>query len=94
MYRNTFMLERNLSVNMVEFFASINLYHSPLWFTYILYFFPQDNMARALETINDINDSKYTWKVAVLVKDLWVATNYKNIKHVEMVLADKMVWFL
>jgi disulfide oxidoreductase YuzD len=50
-------------------------------------------MARALETIKDINDSKYLWKVAVLVKDLWVATNYKNIKHVEMVLADKMVWF-
>ncbi|WJX28421.1 hypothetical protein P8452_17141 [Trifolium repens] len=47
-------------------------------------------MARALETIKDINDSKYTWKIAVLVKDLWVATNYKNIKHVEMVLADKM----
>ncbi|KAK2394376.1 replication protein A 70 kDa DNA-binding subunit B [Trifolium repens] len=47
-------------------------------------------MARALETIKDINDSKYLWKVAVLVKDLWVATNYKNIKHVEMVLADKM----
>jgi disulfide oxidoreductase YuzD len=51
-------------------------------------------MARALETIKDINDSKYTWKIAVLVKDLWVANNYKNIKHVEMVLADKMLWFL
>ncbi|KAK2419876.1 replication protein A 70 kDa DNA-binding subunit B [Trifolium repens] len=47
-------------------------------------------MARPLETIKDINDSKYLWKVAVLVKDLWVVNNAKNKQHVEMVLTDKL----
>jgi hypothetical protein len=49
-------------------------------------------MARAIENIKDINDSKYLWKMAVLVKDLWVVNNAKGVKHVEMVLTDKMVW--
>ncbi|KAK2424437.1 hypothetical protein QL285_034797 [Trifolium repens] len=47
-------------------------------------------MARAIENIKDINDSKYLWKLAVLVKDLWVVNNAKGVKHVEMVLTDKM----
>jgi hypothetical protein len=50
-------------------------------------------MARPLETIKDINDSKYLWKVAVLMKDLWVVNNAKNKQHVEMVLTDKLVLF-
>jgi hypothetical protein len=51
-----------------------------------------DTMARAVENIKDLNDSKYLWKLAVLVKDLWVVNNQKGVKHVEMVLTDKMVW--
>ncbi|WJX69988.1 hypothetical protein P8452_54147 [Trifolium repens] len=47
-------------------------------------------MARAVENIKDLNDSKYVWKLAVLVKDLWVVNNQKGVKHVEMVLTDKM----
>jgi hypothetical protein len=49
-------------------------------------------MARAIENIKDINDLKYLWKLAVLVNDLWVVNNAKGVKHVEMVLTDKMVW--
>jgi hypothetical protein len=48
-------------------------------------------MARPVENIKDLNDSKYLWKLAVLVKDLWVVNNAKGVKHVEMVLTDKMV---
>ncbi|WJX76061.1 hypothetical protein P8452_59523 [Trifolium repens] len=47
-------------------------------------------MARPVENIKDLNDSKYLWKLAVLVKDLWVVNNAKGVKHVEMVLTDKM----
>ncbi|GAU49502.1 hypothetical protein TSUD_287320 [Trifolium subterraneum] len=46
-------------------------------------------MVRPLETIKDINDSKSLWKVAVLVKDMWTVTNYKQTQYVEMVLTDK-----
>jgi hypothetical protein len=50
-------------------------------------------MARPVENIKDLNDSKYLWKLAVLVKDLWVVNNAKGVKHVEMVLTDKMVCY-
>ncbi|KAK2403228.1 hypothetical protein P8452_09298 [Trifolium repens] len=46
-------------------------------------------MARSVENIKDINDSRSLWKVAVLVKDLWIVSNSKQMKHVEMVLTDK-----
>ncbi|WJX44882.1 hypothetical protein P8452_31810 [Trifolium repens] len=46
-------------------------------------------MARSVENIKDINDSRSLWKIAVLVKDLWIVSNSKQMKHVEMVLTDK-----
>jgi hypothetical protein len=49
-------------------------------------------MARSVENIKDINDSRSLWKVAVLVKDLWIVSNSKQMKHVEMVLTDKQVY--
>jgi len=48
-------------------------------------------MARPLEKIKNLNDSKSLWKIVVRVVDMWTVVNSKNKQHIEMVLCDKEV---
>jgi len=50
-------------------------------------------MARPLQKIKNINDSKSLWKIVVRVVDMWTVANSKNKQHIEMVLCDKEVVF-
>ncbi|CAL5196453.1 unnamed protein product [Lathyrus oleraceus] len=44
-------------------------------------------MARPIEDVRDINNSKL-WKIAVRIRDLWFVKSVSNKEHLEMVLAD------
>jgi hypothetical protein len=47
---------------------------------------------RPFEAIKDIHDGKSLWRIAVLVKDLWVVRHGKSSKqHMELVVRDKLV---
>jgi hypothetical protein len=47
---------------------------------------------RPFEAIKDIHDGKSLWRIAVLVKDLWVVRHGKsNKQHMELVVRDKLV---
>jgi hypothetical protein len=47
---------------------------------------------RPFEAIKDIHDGKSLWRMAVLVKDLWVVRHGKsNKQHMELVVCDKLV---
>ncbi|CAI8593621.1 unnamed protein product [Vicia faba] len=45
-------------------------------------------MARPVEAVKDINDSKDLWKIAVRCKYLWTITSASNKEHLEMILVD------
>ncbi|XP_058776298.1 uncharacterized protein LOC131650613 [Vicia villosa] len=45
-------------------------------------------MARPIEEVKDINESKDLWKIAVRCKHLWSVTSSSNKEHIEMVLVD------
>ncbi|XP_058747028.1 uncharacterized protein LOC131620018 [Vicia villosa] len=45
-------------------------------------------MARPIEVVKDINDSKDLWKIAVRCKHLWSVTSASNKEHLEMILVD------
>lgn len=45
-------------------------------------------MARRIEDIRDINDSKDLWKIDIWIRDLWSLTNMSNKEHMEMILID------
>ena len=49
-------------------------------------------MARPIEVVKDINDSKDLWKIAVRCKHLWTITSASNKEHIEMILVDSKVW--
>lgn len=48
-------------------------------------------MARPIEDIRDINDSKDLWKIVVRIRYLWSVTNMSNKEHMEIVLVDGKV---
>ncbi|XP_058733466.1 uncharacterized protein LOC131605087 [Vicia villosa] len=45
-------------------------------------------MARPIEAVKDINDSKDLWKVAVRCKHMWTVTSASNKVHLELILVD------
>jgi hypothetical protein len=47
-------------------------------------------MSRGFDAVNDINDSKELWKLAVRVEDLWTVT-HRGKEHLEFLILDKQV---
>ncbi|CAL5202543.1 unnamed protein product [Lathyrus oleraceus] len=45
-------------------------------------------MARLVEDIKNINDSKNLWKIVVRIKDLWSITTMAKKKYLEIVVID------
>ncbi|KAK2381460.1 hypothetical protein QL285_069055 [Trifolium repens] len=45
-------------------------------------------MSRGFDAVNDINDSKELWKLAVRVEDLWTVT-HRGKEHLEFLILDK-----
>ncbi|KAI5445972.1 hypothetical protein KIW84_013988 [Lathyrus oleraceus] len=45
-------------------------------------------MARRIEVVRDINDSKDLWKIIIQCKDLWSMPNASNKEHLYMVMLD------
>lgn len=45
-------------------------------------------IARPIEDVRDINDSKDLWKIAIRIRDLWYVKSVSNKEHLEMVLVD------
>ncbi|CAI8602048.1 unnamed protein product [Vicia faba] len=45
-------------------------------------------MARPIEAVKDINDSKDLWKIAVRCKHMWTVTSSSNKQHLELILVD------
>ncbi|XP_058726770.1 uncharacterized protein LOC131598158 [Vicia villosa] len=48
-------------------------------------------MARPIDSVKDINESKDLWKIAVSCKHIWSVTSSSNKEHIEMVLVDSKV---
>lgn len=51
-------------------------------------------MARSIENVKDINDSKDMWKIAIRIRDLGYITRMSNKYHLEFVIIDARVFFL
>ena len=49
-------------------------------------------MARPIEAVKDINESKDLWKIVVRCKHLWIVTGASKKEHVEMILVDSKVF--
>ncbi|XP_058722223.1 uncharacterized protein LOC131594145 [Vicia villosa] len=45
-------------------------------------------MARPIEAVRDINESKDLWKIAVRCKHIWSVTSASKKEHIEMILVD------
>ncbi|XP_058733320.1 uncharacterized protein LOC131604922 [Vicia villosa] len=45
-------------------------------------------MARPIEAVKDINDSKDLWKIVVRCKHMWTMTSSSNKQHSELILLD------
>ncbi|XP_058776076.1 uncharacterized protein LOC131650380 [Vicia villosa] len=45
-------------------------------------------MARPIEFVKDINDSKDLWKISVRCKHIWSVTSASKKEHIEMILVD------
>ncbi|XP_058783616.1 uncharacterized protein LOC131658326 [Vicia villosa] len=45
-------------------------------------------MARPIEFVRDINDSKDLWKISVRCKHIWSVTSASKKEHIEMILVD------
>ncbi|CAI8619547.1 unnamed protein product [Vicia faba] len=45
-------------------------------------------MARPIEAVKDINESKDLWKIVVRCKHLWTVTSASKKEHIEMILVD------
>lgn len=48
-------------------------------------------MARPIEDVRNINDSKDLWKIVVRIRDLWSVKSVSNKEHLEMILVDANV---
>ncbi|XP_058759184.1 uncharacterized protein LOC131632456 [Vicia villosa] len=48
-------------------------------------------MARPIDSVKDINESKELWKIAVSCKHIWSVTSSSNKEHIEMVLVNSKV---
>ncbi|KAK2448879.1 replication protein A 70 kDa DNA-binding subunit B [Trifolium repens] len=47
-----------------------------------------DTMSRGFDAVQNVNDSKEQWKLAVRVEDLWTVTN-RGKEHMEFLILDK-----
>jgi hypothetical protein len=47
-------------------------------------------MSRGFDAVQNVNDSKEQWKLAVRVEDLWTVTN-RGKEHMEFLILDKQV---
>ncbi|KAI5440804.1 hypothetical protein KIW84_010322 [Lathyrus oleraceus] len=45
-------------------------------------------MARPIESVMDINDSKDLWKIVVRCRHLWTVRSSSNKEHLELILVD------
>lgn len=50
-------------------------------------------MARPIESVMDINDSKDLWKIVVRCRHLWTVRSSSNKEHLELILVDSKVLF-
>ncbi|XP_058725489.1 uncharacterized protein LOC131596764 [Vicia villosa] len=48
-------------------------------------------MARPIDSVKDIHESKDLWKIAVSCKHIWSVTSSSNKEHIEMILVDSKV---
>ncbi|KAE9612271.1 putative nucleic acid-binding protein [Lupinus albus] len=46
------------------------------------------SISRPFELIRDLNDSKYLWKIAVRITDIWYVQLPPKPRHMEMILMD------
>ncbi|KAE9608785.1 hypothetical protein Lalb_Chr08g0239341 [Lupinus albus] len=51
-------------------------------------------ISRPFNMINDLNDTKYVWKIAVRIIDIWHVQLPPKSGHLEMILLDSETYSL